>query len=94
MTYWDLYISFWISFQQFKNDVRLKYSLNVRMTLKDKVSIKRSSTFGLKSGNICHKLMKIALGKALPAIIYHCFLLFCAINGMKKMLVCYAKYIL
>ena len=56
------------------------------MTLKDKVSIKRSSTFGLKSGNICHKLMKIALGKALPAIIYHCFLLFCAINGMKKCL--------
>ena len=56
------------------------------MTLKDKVSIKRSSTFGLKSGNICHKLMKITLGEALPAIIYHCFLLFCAINGMKKCL--------
>ena len=60
----------------------------------DEVSIKRSSTYGSKSANTCNKLMKITLEKALPAIIYHCFLLFCAINGMKKMLVCYAKYIL
>ena len=59
----------------------------------DEVSIKRSSTYGSKSANTCNKLMKITLEKALPAIIYHCFLLFCAINENEKMLVCYAKYI-